>query len=449
MKRIKIKSWLVFLILGLSLLIFLNNALAYPVDAGYDYWRRALYTKIISQEFRLPSYEETSEAYDAPLFYFVSGLTTRVIKAISQINFHESLGLFRFISAILAVVSFWLWTKMFSLLNPKNRYGPMLFLFVLASMPVFYKVGAMYLSEMLILFLTTITFYFFITSWLKSPGLKNTLGLAGLISMGLLTRISFLAVLVAILIGIIIWYWGKKKITLALKPIVTIILIASLTSGWFYFSRYRGNWFNIGYDKNTFTKDERRGLDFYFHLPIKVMLTYPFRPVLSEPSYLWPIYYADFWGDYWNYFPQRRFGEAEFNLARANRQIFSPARKKYLAWQSRVNLVPTLLMVGAFLSLLISRVCLILKRKVSLKIMTEFVFLMPVLFTWISMLILATKYPGQGDVIKASYTAFIAPVYAYSTVFGLFLLKKIKIVFRLLIIILIFSSVNNFIFSWF
>lgn len=444
-----LKKISLILILATTAIILFHNVSTYPITAGTDYWKRAIYAQIISHEFRFPTYQESSEVYDAPLFYFVSGWLGRAIGTTTGLPLADSLGLVRLVPATFALISFWLWYKIFSGFYPKNKFGAVTFILLLTSMPVFYKAGAMYVSELLNLFLATLSFYWFIHHWLKAPHLKNTLWLSLIIILGLLTRVTYVAVAMALIIAILVYFWANKNFINALKPITIIAILSFVGVGWFYFGRYQKTPLNIGYNLEDF-EAKTQNLGFYFYIPVKVMLTYPFRPILSEPSYLLPIYFADFWGDYWNYFPQTRFGNNELIAARGNRQAFSTARKVYLAWQSRINLLPTLLIIVSFWWLVIDRLRRILKKQLNFIILGEFTLLTTVIITWASLYVLAAKYPGQGDLIKATYTSFIAPIYVYAEAVFLFrILKRVRIIFWPALTLLVIAAINNFIFSWF
>lgn len=449
-----IKKIILGLVLTLTALIFFHNIVLYPVKGGFDYVRRTTYTRIISQELRFPTYEETSEVYDAPAFYFLSGLMARLIAAISHSEFLDALANVRFLTAILGLMSFYLWYKIFNHLYPKNKFGSVFFILFLASVPVFYRVSAMIVSELLTCFNTALTFYYFICCFLTKPSYKNSIILSLLISFGLLTRISFFTIALAIFIGILIWFGNKKQWRLAVNHLSVMALIILILTGWFYLGRHQGKLLNFGTVKELYDKTpnhEPIRLDFYYDVPFKLMMNYPIRPYLSYPSYFLPIYYSDFWGDYWNYFPQTRFGPNEFQAAKANRQAYSDARRQYLSWQVKVNLIPTLLMVAAFLYILFTRAVAIIKNKANVREIVEFIFSITVVFIWGSMVAILTKYPGgEGDWIKAPYTLLIIPIYIYLTSVFLFsILRKIKIIFWPALLILLAAAINNFIFSWF
>ena len=450
----KYKNIIVGLILLLSGVILFHNIIFYTPQGGFDYVRRTTYARIISQEFRFPTYTETSEVYDAPAFYFLSGLIARVISSITHLNFLDALANVRFLTATLGLITFYLWHKMFSKFYPKSKLGPLFFLFYLASIPIFYRVGSMIVSELLTGFNVAITFYWFINHFLVKPTYKNSLILSLLISFGLLTRMSFMSVALAIVIGAGTWLIIKKKWLITIKHLGLMTLIILILTGWFYLGRHQGKLLNFGtYDEVTYQnmKHEPIRLNFFYKVPFRLMINYPIRPQLSRPSYFLPIYYSDFWGDYWNYFAQSRFGPNEFKNARANRQVFSDARRLYLAWQIKVNLVPTFLMVGSFIFLFIKRIKEWLKNKTDKKSLVELVFMLAVVTTWLSLLAIVSKYhEGEGDWIKAAYTLYITPIYAYVLSATLFTyLRKVKIIFWPVLFILLATAVNNFIFTWF
>jgi hypothetical protein len=326
----------------------------------------------------------------------------------------------------------------------------------LVSIPVFYRVGSMYVSELYTVFFSSLCLYFLLTKYLKLPTVKNSLILGLLLSTGLLIRISFFSLTLAIVIGVFIYLSLKNNVLTAIKSLSIISIIILLITGWFYVGRHSGKLtsfgtFADGYKQSSevpLFKKQRSG--FYFDIPFTLMMNNPVRPYLSRPAYFLPIYYSDFWGDYWNYFPQTRFGQDEFKTARSNRYSFSDARRKYLAWQSQINLLPTLLMLASFVYTLITRCLAIIKRRINIANITEFVMAIFVIITWGSLTIVASKYPGEGDIIKAPYSLYIVPIYAYSTVVFLFeFLKKYKWLFYPAILVLVLSMANNLIFSYF
>jgi len=448
------KSKLIWLVLLTAAVIFFHNVMAYPPKGGFDYLRRTTYSRITSEQFRLPTYAETSEVYDAPAFYFLSGLTARTISAMGRLPFLEALADVRYLTASLGLASFFLWYKIFSYLNPKNKLVAVWFMLFLASVPVFYRAGAMIVSEPLTVFNASLSFYFFITKFLPKPTFKKAVILGLLLGFGLLTRITFFAIIFAISIGVMLVFLQKRQFLTGVKFLTIMSVIILGFSGWFYLGRQGGKLLDFGTVKELYDqmpKHESIRLDFYYYVPFKLLMNYPVRPYLSYPSYLLPIYYADFWGDYWNYFAQSRFGPNEFAAAKAHRESISAARRQYLAWQMQINLIPTLVMVAAFLYCLTTRTLAVFKRRPDRKIIVEFIFCVTVIFIWGSLLAIITKYPGgEGDWIKAQYSLLIVPIYIYCmTVFLFSVLKKIKFIYWPTLVVLFLAIINNFIFSWF
>lgn len=450
------RNLIIFIALAVSTLIFGNNIIKYPVKGGFDFTRRTLYARILSTEFRFPTYEETSQVYDAPLFYFTTGLITNAFQKLANFDYVKAVGSIRFISASLGLAAFFLWYKIFLFLYPKKKIGGLFFLVNLISIPVFYRVGSMYVSELYTVFFSTLCLHYFLTKFLKAPNGKNSFVLGLLLSTGLLIRITFLSLILAVVIGITIYYFLNRNLLKAVKSLTIISIVLLLLTGWFYLGRHSGKLTDFGTYADSF--EEGRGmplfkkqrLGFYFDIPLKLMMHYPIRPYLSRPAYFLPIYYSDFWGDYWNYFPQTRFGDEEFQTAKSNRYSYSEVRRTYLAWQSRVNFLPTLLMIISFIFILIKRILALLKREIKVKNVTEFVMAIFVIATWGSFTIVASKFPGEGDWIKAPYALYVAPVYVYFTAVFLFnYLNKYKWIFYPTISILALSMINNLIFSYF
>lgn len=452
------KKLIILVIFSISLVIFTHNVRTYPLLSGFDATRKIAYAKIISNEWRFPTEDETSnQTYDAPLFYVVSGLMARLITSISDLPFIEAIGLTRIFLCCLVIISFYIWYKIFSHFYPNERAGAFVFLLLLSSIPGFYKIGSMFVPEMFCLFIASVIIYFYLNNFLKKPSLKNIIILSILISIGLLTRISFFSLMLALFISISMSFFIIKNRLLGLKILTIFSLIIIILTGWFYLIKHSGKLLEFGNYSQRAERGyanipllKRQRLAFYYDVPFKLMMNYPIRPWLSQPSYLIPIYYSDFWGDYWNFYPQTRFGESESQNSKLNRQVFSDTRRKYLVWQNWINLIPTILMVTAFIFMLVKRISNLLSNKVNRKILSEIFLLLFVMLTWASLLLILTKYPGEGDFIKVSYTLYIIPIYIYFTVVFLFTyLKKIKIVFWPVVSILLFSILNNFIFSWY
>lgn len=450
-------KYLLLLIFIISFFILAHNVLFYPYSNGYDATAHIGYSQIISKEFRIPLYKETRESIHPPFFYFISGAAIRVYSWIFGSSFIQAINVWRFISVLLTIISFWLWYQIYLLINPKQKKGAVFFVLFLASLPPIYKAVAMFTPESFNLFLATIIIWFYIKYFLKKPDYKKIIILSLLVSLALLTKISFFSLAMAVAIGILLAvFLNKQKYQKAVIFLSLYFLIIFFSTGWFYYGRHEGKllqfgeW-GLGQEKKN--KDvpiyKRQRLAFYYDVPFKLMMTYPVRPHLSFPTYLIPIYYSDFWGDYWNFFSQRRFAFKE-KERRGERYFFLQERIKYLAWQNQINLLPSCLMVIAFLFFLIKRILELIKGKLDYKNTGELFLFSFVFFAWGGLLMLVSKYTGEGDFIKATYMLLVVPIYVYFvSVFLFSYLRKNKVIFWSVFILLLFTIVNNLIFAYF
>ena len=173
------------------------------------------------------------------------------------------------------------------------------------------------------------------------------------------------------------------------------------------------------------------------------MMTYPIR--LSTPlNHIVPIYYSEFWGDFWNYYSQRRFG-ISVEARRKDHYLTTSKRVANLALQNQVNLPFTIIMIFGFL-FLSQRVIKGLFSSTKSNIwLTEAVFLSTSLLTWAGFLIMNVKYPNwKSDAVKPSYMLAIIPIFVYSGVIFLFnVLKKYKFIFYPIFVWLCLATLVN------
>ena len=441
------KKTLIYLSLAFGLLLLILNAINYPYLGGYNYTAHMNYAKIISHEFRFPSYQESYENYNPPLFHLVSGLTARLTSLITGFDFATSLTAYKVIGVLLAIGSLYFWYQIISLLKPKKAYFKLAFIILLFSLPVFHKVAVMFNTELPLMFLYSLTFWFFIKKCLKTPtpSYKSITILALLTSTALLIRMSSLTLMASIFAGIFGLGWLKriswKKTFSYLFIFITIITI---TTSWFYIGRKDKDIYKAGrVSEPDIPIWQRQPIEFYTYIPFKFMMTHPIR--LSTPlNHIIPIYYSEFWGDFWNYYSQRRFGisvETRFN----DHYATTPQRVANLALQNQVNLPLTLIMLAGMFYLVIRVVRGLFQKTKSKLWLIEAVFLSVSFLTWFGFLIMNVKYPNwKSDAVKPSYMLNIIPVFIYSGVVFIFgVLKRFKFVYYPLLIWLSLSTVIN------
>jgi len=420
-----------------------HNAYFYPINAGYDASLHLRYADIVSHQWRIPTFKESRENYNPPLFYLASGLTGRIAQNLTNQEYLSAIKVWQYVSIILATVSLYLWYLIIKKLHPKNNFLQISFLVLLFSLPVFHKTIVMFSIETWFLFTTSVSFWFLITHFLSKPNLKNTFILSLLLVVNLLTRMSAIVLLITVLAAFLGLIFNKK---LSFKKAflffcLLLVIIFGLTS-WFYLGRPSQEIYGVGEGGEVeipFFK--RQPISFYLDVPFKFMMTHPIR--LTDPlNKLIPIYYSEFWGDFWNYYSQRRFGISVI-ARKKDHYLTSGKRVASLALQNQINLPATLLIVSGFIYLVIKN-----RKKMNIP---ESLFLTFTLFTWLGFLTLLTKYPSwKGDSIKASYMLYNLPIFIYAlTVFIFKVLRKYKYLFIPIIIYLSATTIINLIWSWY
>lgn len=442
MKKIKIKHFLLFLGLIGGFYLLFHNVYFYPAKGAYDFNIHADYSTILVNQWRLPSLAESRMAYNPPLFYLLSGLLAKLINLISDTSFTQALGFWRYINIIFILTSLYLWHGIFKTIYPKNKLAQLIFILLIFSIPVLQKTSVMYTIEAMLLFTCSYTLWFFIKKYTSRPNLFNTLILGLLVGLNILTRISAITILFSIIIGIL-GLTVLKKINIKQmfsRLFILIIGVIVVSGGWFAANK------NI-YDVKKRTIPRERLVSYYTNIPFKFMMTYPLR--LTTPlNQIIPIYYSTFWGDFWNYYNQRRFGITVEQRQR-DKYVSTPERIKSLAWQNRINLPTTILMISGFFYL-IFKIIKSFKKPDSVWL-TEIIFLSLFISTWVGFLYMNTfRASWKGDSIKATYMLYILPIFIYmATIFLFDKLKKYKYIFLPTTVFLAIATVINLYWAWY
>lgn len=440
-----VKRFLMILGIGLGLFLLIHNAFYYEYVGGYNAPQHMEYAKIISGEFRFPTFQESYENYNPPLFHLVSGLMAKTASGITGFDFYTSLNVFKTVGVVLAISSIYLWYQIMQVLYPRKIKLNLALIILIFSLPVFHKVAVMFNTELVLMFLYSLTFWFFVRHYYPKPSLRGTVVLSLFVSLALLTRMSAFVLLASVFAGISMI--GMLKIIPWKKTIAYLVIFSGiifLLTGWFYIGRKDQGIYQAGrVAEPDIPIWQRQPLNFYTYIPFRFMMTHPIR--LSTPlNHIIPIYYSEFWGDFWNYYSQRRYGvsvETRINDHFAT----TPERVASLALQNQVNLPFTVLMILGFgyLTLRVTK-GLVSKAKSKLWLM-ETIFLFASLLTWIGFLIMNVKYPNwKSDAVKPSYMLNIIPIFVYSGVIFIFeVVKKYRYVFYPILVWLALASVIN------
>lgn len=449
------KKLLIISGLGLAVFYLIHNISHYPTHLGYIWGLNTRYAEILTTQWRLPSITETVEAYNPPFFYLISGLFAKIISQLFNKSFIDSIKLWPYLGAFLAMVALYLWYQIIDKLKPKDQLLKFTWAIWIFSIPVFQKMMPMYTSEPYSMFMTALIFWYFIKILQPKPTIKKTIILSILVSLTLISRVTsiiFLPTLSLAILGLRLIkriHWPK-----AFKMLLIFITINAIIVGPVYYIILTRNKkiTHPARAKKGNTTLSKYGLSYYTDVPFKYMMTYPFRQDIrfNHPlNKLIPIYYSTFWGDYWNYYIQTRFN-IDYQVRDENRYVVTDQRISSLVLQNRINLLPTLLLIAGFVFQIIT-VTNQFSKKRNDQWLTETTLLVFVSLLWASYLYYLNYHLSwKSDNVKACYMIYALPIFVYfATKFLFEPLKKIKFIFIPVIIWLVLTTGVNFWWAWF
>jgi len=279
--------------------IVLFNAVFHDPEIGYDAGHHLKYIRILSQ-FRLPARDEAWEFFSPPLPYFLPSLLHSfgifafgVVAKFSQLlNVLFSIGL-----------TFYL-IKLCGIIRPNNAHFKIASLAFIGMLPVYYKTFAFVRGEPLLAFLSVLVIYETLNIFVKNNRSMSNILLLGL-SLGLLMLVRqwgfFLFPTIAIFVAMLTLK-KKQKWMFSLKATILSFFIALMVGGWFYLHLYKeyGTIRAFNRPSRPTFSFSNQSLKFYFGLGLNKLFSDPVRK--SFPNQFFPIFYSEFWGDYWCYF---------------------------------------------------------------------------------------------------------------------------------------------------
>ena len=288
------KPLLAIFILILSLLLL--NAFLHDPTTGYDAQDHLHYVQSLASDWRLPSKAETGQYYSPPLPYFAPAVLTSL-----HFGLWKALKLAQFINVLLGAALLLYLLRICELVSPQNTRLKILALGLLGLLPVFYRSFALVRGEPWLAFLSIYIAYDSLVIFLK-----REYSLAHIISLGIALGLAVLArqwgfFLFPPVLVFAIWVNPKDHLRRALTVAVASVLIALLVGGWFYALVLRQYGTLTAFDRapqklSTANVSALLTLD----LSSSKVFSDPIRPSLR--GRLFPIFYADTWGDYWGYF---------------------------------------------------------------------------------------------------------------------------------------------------
>ena len=454
----KFKLTLLTILVGF-LLLFLHNSWYYPVRRGYDAGIHQEYTRILIFEERIPTKKDTPESYNPPTFYFLSGKLAQAVQPLFNYNLIDSLKSWQLLVALFMPVVGWLWFDIFKHLNPEYKNWALFFLIWLLSLPVINKMAPMYNIETPSLILGSVIVWYLVKFVLKKPTPAKAflLGILGGIIFSF--RIMTGSLLLSLGLIMILLSWFKKVSFKKMLWLNLIFTVVALVTGAQYYFHYRDQGvFDSGENVSMYRGVplwQRQPRNFYTDTFFKTMLQIPVRP--NFPNRFIPIFYSTFWGDYWNYYQHRRYplsSEEEIYFSQSpNREKISKERLVLLAWQNRINVIPTIVLIAGMLIAVKQLIVSLAKRGVESKaVLAENFLTLFFIVAFLTFFFTGIYFPNtyKGDNIKASYILYAITVLIYfGTKFLITISQRSKIIALTLAAMVSLSILSNLHFDWF
>ena len=449
---------IIFIVIFIFFLgLFLHNAWYFPHKYGYDAGLHYKYLETIVIKKKIPTPEDTKSSYNPPLYYFLSSRIIPFFVPLFNGDLWEAEKVWILITACFAPLIGFFWFDIFRKLNPRAGWLAYLLLIWLLSFPTLNKMLPMYNYEVFQLILVSFTIWFFIKFFLEKTQINLVIWLGIFTGFLLLTRIMSSSLVLSIFITILLlWWWKKISFKKMLILNLIFILITLAIGGWFYYFYKDQGVFLSGENPKDFKGIpilKRQPRSFYtetfFHLSMKA----PVRPNFYNRFI--PIFYSDFWGDYWNYYRHRRFplSPEEEQKIPTWREKISASRLLVLAWQNRINLIPTLIILAGFIWAFLTSIISIIKRSKNLTYqnISENFLVIFFLIAFSGFFYANLEFPNlyKGDTIKSAYILFAIPILFFFGTKFLMQLGKIKAIFYLLVIIVFISILFNLHFDYY
>jgi len=285
----------VFLVInGLVLL----NALLHDPRIGYDARAYLSYIEALS-EWRMVTPEDSWEYFSPPLPFLFPAL----LISLTRVEVFAAARWAQMLNVLLSIGLTFFLLRLCLLLgtSPALRLGTLAFLGV---MPVYYKTFAMVRGEPFVAFSCVVAVYFAARVFAKNgPPFPNAVWMGAALGLGASSRQWGVLVIPAVLgFGALQWVRrveARHRLGIALALGVTITFV---TGSWFYLILHsvHGTMTQFNREPAPSFALTNQPPEFYYDLGLDQLFTYPIRP--NFLNQLFPVLYADFWGDYWAYF---------------------------------------------------------------------------------------------------------------------------------------------------
>ena len=332
------------------------------------------------------------------------------------VNFLLSLGLTFFVLLLCQFI------------HPTDRTLKIYALALTGILPVYYKSFVMIRGEPALAFWAVLSLYFSLRAFSDTPRVTDALLLGVGLGFSILSRQwgFFLFLAIALLVISRVVRHPDRLIPYS-RQLILSVLVAFVIGGWFYIhliSTYgTATAFNRDPAKKFSLANQQR--TFYIGTGAGRLFTDPVRP--SFPNQLFPIFYSEMWGDYWMYFTIYGQNPASGNwvYGRQLEMVLSDKslpglltdRRTFNSYLGRVNLIsllPTILLIGGFFTVLISTARRIPTPDITWTDEVNLLLVSLIVISFAGYVWFLILYPdfNRGNTIKATYLLHAFPVIA-------------------------------------
>ena len=449
----KIMNWKLqhtfLLVFAFFFIYSFRNAIFFPPRGSFDASSHYQYAEILTTQWRIPVHRESAHFHNPPLWYFIGGLTIKLYKYFfNSNNWKEVIKIWQLINPLITTASLYLWLQIYLTFNSKKYKQSLFFVLFLFSLPIVQKMTAMLSVEPLLLFFTSLSLFILARYYLKTYDYKSLFFLGVASALAILTKITAFSLVITLIILII--YINKiKKLSLnsLAKRLLVMLIPIIVISGPFY--AWKQSKYGILKPGGINYQPGKQESSFYFYIPARLMFTYPMRHYLGQ-TFL-PIMYTDFWGDYWNYYSQKRYGIDIEYIRTVDRLKTTPDRIKTLIFQNAVNLPVTVLMTVAFFWACWLNIKAYKKKNYSSQNFFHLSLIILFIISSLGYIWFQSRSPKwTGSNVKPYHLLFIWPTLVYFATQALFnIIQKKPFLKWISLLFLIFTFVYNLSFTCF
>ncbi|HOY55859.1 MAG TPA: glycosyltransferase family 39 protein [bacterium] len=288
------------LLVGFFLLLFcfrLHNAINFNSYWGYDGGAHLEYIKTVMQDWRLPTMAENYLAWHEPGFYFFNALLGWATQPICQTNFLDcTIKFLQTISAFLSLLFVFLVYKTAQKFSSDKKVW--LAAVIGGSLISVMTETTNYLTnELLAAFLTTLLIYYFIIFSQKGWNTKRIILMSVLSGAALLTKLSAVIFVLALLVWFIYKACYERKIKWLGYSLLFLVIAGGIYAPWiFYKQKHFGNGLSINIYEEQINAKGNLSKNFFLHVSGEIFRQ-PFW--MSSKDSFFSVVFADAFSDYY------------------------------------------------------------------------------------------------------------------------------------------------------